>query len=461
MKRTSFVKPFVPYAAAAFVFVGLLVTTAFAQLAPQDPEAVAEGVVSDLAARQFTKVASQFNEAMQAALPAEELSRLWDTMTTLHGAFQQIVGTRVDERAGYQVVRVMCVFKRDKLDIEIALDAHNRIGGMHVLPASDTPEKTGSGTAPKYAKLDSFHETEVTVESGPWKLPGLLTLPNGKGPFTAIVLVHGSGPQDADETIGPNKPFKDLAWGLASEGIAVLRYVKRTKQYSSQAAQPGVPFTVREETVDDARAAVALLSKRAEIEPAHIYVLGHSLGATLAPRIAAGDPQVAGIIIAAGIVRPLEVVIVEQLKYIASLPGPGRDELNKQVAEAERAKTEIESPSLKPDTKVNIMGVSIPGSYFLDLRDYRPAQAAAELKVPILVLQGGRDYQVTKDDYDLWKKALANDPLATFKFYPDLFHLFMKGQGSGPGSPADYSVEGHVSEIVINDIAQWVRQVSR
>ncbi len=197
--------------------------------------------------------------------------------------------------------------------------------------------------------------------------------------------------------------------------------------------------------------------RRPEIDHSHIYVLGHSLGGMLAPRIAIADKQVAGIIIAAGTAQPLENVIVQQLKYLASLPGGDSAEMKKQIEAAERAKEEIESPSLKPDSTVSVLGIPIPGSYFLDLRDYRPAEVAAQLQIPILVLQGGRDYQVTSQDYDLWKAALAKDSRATFKFYPGLTHLFMTGKGSAPGSPADYSVIGHVSSQVVQDIAQWVK----
>ena len=268
-------------------------------------------------------------------------------------------------------------------------------------------------------------------------------------------MVHGSGPEDQDETIGSNKPFKDLAWGLASQKIAVLRYVKRTKQYGAQFSSTPA-YTVKDETIDDAEAAVALLANLPEIDHHHVYVLGHSLGGMLAPRIAAEDAKVAGIIIAAGTARPLQPVIVEQLKYIASLHGDATEESKKQIASAEHAQAEIEDPALKPDSAVDILGTQIPASYFLDLRAYHPAEAAAKLKVPILVLQGGRDYQVTGRDYDLWKAALGSDPRATFIFYPALTHLFMTGTGSGPASPSDYAVPGHVSAQVIQDIVRWV-----
>ncbi|HUI82626.1 MAG TPA: alpha/beta fold hydrolase [Candidatus Binatia bacterium] len=431
-----------------------------AQAQNQTPESLATAAVNELAARQFSKVVARFDDRMQSAMPQEKLSAVWDTVLDNAGSFQRITGTRVVEQQGYQVVFVACQFKYAALDVKMAFDSRNRIAGLFFVPHTDAPEPAHSWSAPDYADVKAFHETELTVANGSWKLPATLTLPNAKGPFPAVVLVHGSGPEDQDESIGPNKPFRDLAWGLAGQGVAVLRYVKRTRQYGPQSVQPGAAFTTKDETTDDAQAAVALLGTRPDIDHSHIFLLGHSEGGTLAPRIAAADSHVAGIIIAAGAVRPLEDLVIAQLKYIAGLPGASREELKKQIAQAEAAKAQIESPSLKSDATVNLLGSSIPGSYFLDLRNYRPAEAAAQLHIPILVLQGGRDYQVTREDYDLWKAALVQDPRASFRFYPDLTHLFMKVQGSGPPSPADYSVAGHVSRTVIDDIAQWVKSNS-
>jgi len=210
--------------------------------------------------------------------------------------------------------------------------------------------------------------------------------------------------------------------------------------------------------VDDARAAAALLAQQPEIDPKRIFVLGHSLGGTLAPRIAQGDPQVAGLIIMAGTTRPLEKVVVEQLKYIASLNGPITPESQKQIDAAEQMAKEVESPNLAASATIDLLGSKIPGSYFLDLRDYHPAEVAAQLKIPMLILRGERDYQVTMEDFDGWKKALAGNPRVAFKLYPGLFHLFMPSStaGTGLGSPRDYEKPSHVSEPVIRDIASWV-----
>ncbi len=430
-----------------------------AQMQNPTPETVAADTVTELAARRFADVELRLDDTMRSALPEEKLSAIWDSVQEQAGPFRRIVKTRLIEQQGYQVVFVTCEFQNATLDVKLALNAKNQIAGMFFVPPEGSQASTAQETwsAPAYAKRDAFHETEVTIQSGSWKLPGTLTLPNGKGPFAAVVLVHGSGPGDQDETIGPNKPFKDLAWGLATDGIAVLRYVKRTKQYGAESMPPSGAFTVKDETIDDADAGVALLASRPEINHQQIYVLGHSLGGMLAPRIAAGDKQVAGIIILAGTARPLQDVIADQLKYISSLPGPGGEAAKKQVQAAEQAKVQIESPALKPDSTVDLLGTRIPGSYFLDLRNYHPAEAAAQLKIPILVLHGGRDYQVTGADYNLWKAALAKDPRATLRFYPELTHLFMTGKGSGPGTPEDYAIAGHVSPEVVHGIAEWVK----
>jgi dienelactone hydrolase len=268
------------------------------------------------------------------------------------------------------------------------------------------------------------------------------------------VLVHGSGPHDQDETIGPNETFKDLAWGLATKGVAVLRYTKRTKKYGAKTSDDPSALTVNDEVINDARAAVELLSKQPKINAKRVYVLGHSWGGYLAPRIAAGDSQVAGIIILAGSARPLEKMIVEQLQYFAALPGGPSEQLQKQLAAAEESEKQIENSNLKNTDTIELVGAKVPGAYFIDLRGYDPPAAAAKLTIPILVLQGGRDYQVRDTDFDAWKKALEGKPSVEFKNYVDLNHLFETGKGMA--MPSEYDNPGHVAELVVADIAAWI-----
>ena len=424
-----------------------------------DYESLGKTLVNELVARQFDLVEAQFDDQMKAALPVAKLPEVWDSLLAQAGPFKIIKATKALEKQGLIAVIMTCEFERATLDAKVFMDAQGRVKGLFFEPPSGSSEAVAAESewkAPPYANPEKYHERDTNIVSGRWELPGVLTLPNTRQAVPAVVLVQGSGPHDQDETIGPSKPFKDLAYGLASQNIAVLRYVKRTKQYGAD-SKGDAPFTVRDEVTDDAMAAVSLLTKMPEINRKQIYVLGHSLGGMLAPRIAAEDPQVAGIIVMAGTARPLEKVVVEQIRYIASLAPTQTPENQKQIEQAEAIAAQVESPSLKATDTVDFFGSPIPGSYFLDLRNYDPAKVAAGLKVPILVLQGGRDYQVTTADFDIWKKKLANDPRATFKFYPTYTHLFNPGAGSGPPSPQDYSSPGHVSEDVINDIARWIK----
>lgn len=425
----------------------------------QDFEALGRTLTAELASRQFDKVEAQFDARMAEALPLEKLSNVWDQLLGQAGAFQRITDTRLAEQQGYHIVFVTSEFEHAILDVKVVLDSSGHIAGLFFVPNS-WGENVGKSewSTPDYAKPSAFHEQQVTVGGGQWQLPGILTIPTGNGPFPAVVLVQGSGPQDEDESIGPNKPFKDLAWGLANRGIVVLRYVKRTKEYAAQMMQNPASITVQEETIDDAQAAVTVLAARREVDPHRIAVLGHSLGGTLAPRIASEDPRVAGIIMMAGGTRPLSRVIVDQVKYIASLKGQLTDAEKAQIAAVEQAAREIESPTLKPTAIIEVLGSPTPGAYWLDLRAYHPAHVAAGLKIPILVLQGARDYQSTLEDFNGWKKGLAGDPHAALKIYPGLYHLFMTSTtpGNGPGTPADYETPGHVSAQVVADIAQWM-----
>jgi uncharacterized protein len=417
----------------------------------------AQDFVDLLAKGDYAAAEEQMDDTMKTALPVSKMDELWSSLQKQAGAFQKQAGYHIDQIQGYDIVFVTCQFEQTLVDVKVVLDASGKVAGLFFLPALPSGTESPAYEPPAYVKSDSFQEQDVTVGSGEWALPGTLTLPNGAGPFPAVVLVHGSGPNDRDETIGPNKPFRDIAGGLASQGIAVLRYEKRTKQYGAQMAADQATLTVKEETIDDAVAAVALLRQTAGIDPQRIFVLGHSLGGMLLPRIAQADTHIAGLISMAGATRPLEDLIQDQSTYLANLDGTVTADEQSALDQLAEMVKRVKDPQLNASVPASDLPLGIPPSYWLDLRGYSPAEVAKTLAQPMLILQGGRDYQVTTADFDLWKTALSPRANVQFKFYADLNHLFITG--SGPGTPDEYAAAGHVSEQVIDDIANWIKGI--
>ena len=420
----------------------------------QDPEAevIAAGraFVELLVKKDFAAAVAQFDDTMKAALPQAKLEETWNTIQAQAGAFQEQGKARTEKRGALTIVIITGSFKNLPLDIKVVFDQSKRVTGFFVAPVTSVEYST-----PAYVKSDSFHERELTIGKGEWTLPATLTVPNGTGPFPAVVLVHGSGPNDRDESIGPNKPFRDLAGGLASQGVAVLRYVKRTRQHPGKLAAVK-EFTVQEEVVDDALAAVELLKKTAEVNKKKIFVLGHSLGGMLGPRIVAGDSSIAGMIALAGAARHLEDVIPEQYDYIFSLDKTISPEEQKLLDEARATRKKVKALT-KKDKDSTEQFFNAPVSYWLDLQDYDPPKVAHGLKQPLLILQGERDYQVTMQDFGAWKSALGARGGVTFKSYPALNHLFIAG--SGKPAPAEYEIAGHVDQKVVDDIANWIKSL--
>ena len=405
----------------------------------------------------FNLAASDFDETMLKVSGPDKLAAFWkDQFPKQVGAFKKQTAARRDQAGAYELVLVTCEFEKATLDARVVFDKAGKIAGFGFVP-SGPPVKY---SPPAYAEPARFEETDVTVGAGEWKLPGTLTMPKGEGPFPGLVLVHGSGPNDRDESLGPNKPFKDLAGGLATRGIAVLRYDKRSKVHGKKIlADPKLEaaMTVKDETIDDALTATVLLQKTKGVDGKRVFILGHSLGGFLMPRIAlaAAPLRIAGFISMAGLTRPLDDTIIRQMTYLYGLAGTNLSDDDKKKLEdikAEVAKIKALTDADRASTE-KLVG-AMP-AYWLDLRGYNPAETAKSVQAPMLFLQGGRDYQVQTVDLDNWKAALGSRKDIEFRLYPKLNHLFYEGEGIL--TPLEYMQKhGSVAPYVVDDIAAWI-----
>jgi dienelactone hydrolase len=405
--------------------------------APSTSDEAAQRCLEALVAGDYEKARLAFDPQLTQALSADQLAAAWASQAGALGAFSALQIQQRAEHDGLDVRVLQLSFAGGELQALVAIHPDTeQLAGLRFkgVRAQSSPAA--------YVQPDRFQSQDVEVGTAPFLLPGVLTLPVGEGPFPALVLVHGSGPHDRDETIGPNKPFQDLAQGLSSRGIAVLRYDKRTLRYGAQLPRP---ISVDEEVILDALMAVTALQSRKDLDPHRVFVLGHSLGAELAPEIALRAKSVAGAVLLAPSARPPWDVVLEQLHYLGA---PATT-----LAEAEGAAAALRSgKSNGPD----LLGV--PAAYWRDLGAHTSVESGKKLKRPLLILHGERDYQVTDADIALWRSALGTNKGVEIEELSGLNHLFMTSGATAdakPG-PAEYAVPGHVDERVIARIADFV-----
>jgi len=445
-KRSKILALSVSRTVIAAVLMGGLAVETKAESVSEPATKIGAEIARDLVAEEFASVGKRMSGEMASGLPNAKLAEIWSALIKQLGPCTGLGEPWSEAKAGFTVVRVPMKFGARTLDLKLSV-ASDEIVGFFIVPHE---ESVAGWRPPAYADPNTFHEIEVKVGGAPNGLPGTLSLPNGVAAAPAVILVHGSGPQDRDESLGPNRPFRDLAAGLATKGIAVLRYDKRTKVYPESFAQLKNP-TVKEETLDDVSLAIGFLKARPEIDARRITVIGHSLGGMLAARIAAINPSVARIVILAGATRNLADITVAQVEYLAGLNGPidhsDAEQIRRLKAEAARVRAARPGDEGPP-----FFGA--PLSYWADLNAYDPAEAAASLTIPMLILQGGRDYQVTTEDFDRFRSALRAHANVACHLLPKLNHLFMSGVGRS--TPSEYEATGHVDVEAIELIAAFV-----
>lgn len=351
------------------------------------------------------------------------------------------------EAMGYRTFSVPCVFSAISKDLVLVV-RDGAIEGLQIGDYSGSRETENAGS-------DVFDSIELALPV-PFlgELPGLLTVPKGEGPFPVVILLQGSGASDRDEAYGDLKPFRDIAEGLAEQGVAAYRFDKRSYVYSTEMAEKK-DATLEDEYIEDTLNAVQLVAGQDRIDPDRIFVLGHSLGGNAIPAVARELEQApvkaCGFIMMAASTRRLDVLIREQYDFVYSLkPGITAEE----QAEKDHVFAELDRlqdlDSLAEDDQV----IGIYSAYWKWLAEYDIIAAAKEITEPVLLLQGEEDYQVTMVDYGLWKDAVGGLDNWRMISYPGLTHLFMPGaKTEGPDA---YARVGKVQENVIRDIAAFI-----
>lgn len=391
--------------------------------------------------RAYELAAARFEEQV----PPDQLRQVWDRQITSAGGIESFrsVEYRGENDSGRPTVVAQVALADTRLEFEYSFQ-EGEIVGFFINPVTEW-------TPPEYVDQSAFSESELTLPApGECTLGATLTRPNADGGVPGVVLVHGSGDQDRDQTVGPNKTFRELAQGLASRGVAVLRYDQRTVACDVDRTEA----TLDDIVIDDAVTAVERL--RAVDSVSEVFVAGHSLGGRAAPRIA-DRAKTAGMVMLAPLAEPIHEAIVRQTRYVLTLDGEMSPRDEQALSNTEAVAEQLRTLDIEPDETLNVGGGARGRPFWRTLQEYDHTGTAAELDVPTLLVQGGRDYLVTvEDDLPIWREAIGERPQTEIVVFEDLNHRFQSGEG--PSRPEEWSQqENPVDERVVDRIAEFLR----
>ena len=407
-----------------------------------------EDVAQLFAKHKYAKVYKCFDDNMKSNISVEQLKDLWERIELGAGNYvgiDEIEIKHIDEN-----IRQTAVVKFELAAIKIIM--------------SESPDKEINGLflsqlgyeAPAYAKDLVTGKKFINFISDGFNISGELMLPKTCNNCPVVILVHGSGPNDKDETIGPNKVFKDLALGLAANGIASFRYDKRSKLYPETIKGQ---FDIYDETINDAISAYFAIKKDTSLHLGKTVFLGHSLGAYAMPLIADSLKGLDGAILFSSNARRLEDLIEYQMHYLTNWDEVLTDE-EKEVVDLNTARAQdIRTNNYSDTTSAQNLLAYWPGKFWKGIDTYSPVDHVKHnTQTPFFIMQGEKDYQITMVDFGLWQEAVGSQKNVMLKSYPNLTHLFTPTDSEKPG-PNDYFLPNNVDGQVIQDIANWVKKL--
>lgn len=397
---------------------------------------------------EFSESYSLFSPSMRERLNIAQLRSIWNSVAEQYGELVYRKVTKEEEVDESHHLVLFSAFKRGSVDIHLFFNKKNQIENLFFAPARIPDEYV----SPDYDFSDFYSARDVTVQTGDYTLPGTFYYPSSGKNIPVVVLIHGAGFHDRHSTFGPNKPFRDLAVGMASFGVGVLCFDKRTYVYPDLLSAEKDSFTVKEEIIYDAISAVELAMSLPESDPENIFILGHGFGGMIASRIAAEKSGIAGIIKMAANARPFEDVILEQVKHQA-LYSEDNDHTEDMLRIYEFQVMRVKKGDFT-NVSASELPMNYPPSFWIDLDNYDHIEYSKNIPNPMLILQGERDYQVTIEDFEIWKRELDGKDNISFVSFPGLNHLMVPGIGRS--TPAEYEFPGNVAIDVILDIVEWI-----
>jgi uncharacterized protein len=414
----------------------------------QIDQGLSELVINRLAINDVKSAHDHFDEKMKSKLSEEQLIQIWKTLTVRHGNFVKIIKTQSNVlQDSVLKVESYCIFENGKIIIQTSINLiTNKIIGLFFRP----DYIRGDYQLPNYIRTNSYIEKQLNFKKNDSSIiQGTITWPNNKLSFTLVILIPGSGQVDRDVTIASNKPFKDIALSLSSNGVASYRYDKST--FTNRRFTPN---SFEEEYIDDLDYLLNQFKKNDSIDS--IILLGHSLGTLAAIIEATKNKYIDGLILMACGARPLEDLIIEQTDYLLKHSAVSQDD-SLTLIKLKDAAIKVKLKQYDQDISFDPLPLKMKASYWKSLEPLIPTHLCKQLSIPILFMQGKRDYQVNLIDFEIWKADFRHKKNANFILYEQLNHLFF--EGTGYSVPKEYLVTKNIPEYVISDIIKWLQRI--
>lgn len=435
-----------------FIFLLLHALTGYSQRTKEKCVEMTLHFSKWIAEEKGDSIVPHLDTVMSRMLNASQMNDLWTSLIMTYGEVRAKGKVNAEEKDEYIVTSQQLDFEKTRMNFTVTFDRQMKVAGLYIRPQGNLYD------VPDYAKTLSFVEYKVRFGNDPVFIDGMLTIGKENKKYPLVIILGGSGPQDMDGSIAMNKIYKDLAWGIASQGIAVYRYPKRTYLYGSLylSGKKEVGYTMMEEYVEDALLAIGKMRSRNDIDTNRIYLLGHSQGGDAAILTARLDGRIKGIIMASTTPRSLQDVMCEQLDYIYGYEPVGSYRYNLVQQQKNRLEFSM-NPALSSDVPADSLPMNIIPQYWQFLNHFNKIDSLKNLTgTQLFFIQGKRDYQVTTVDFDIWKKELSSRLGTEFKLYPYLNHLYFKGYGRS--TAVEYEERHHVDPEVINDIVNWIKK---
>lgn len=402
------------------------------------------------------EIYSQFDTNMAKLLSPDRLEPIWNQMTRNYGKFNGFGKQDSVITNGNLITNTDLDFEKAVINFMLSFNnTDNKITGMYISEQEKKKTETDEELPlPSYIDTTLFTEQEIVIKDI-YDLNGKLTIPKSFSKKIVFILVHGSGPQDMEGSFGKHKFLQNLAWGLSSSGYATVRYNKLTLQHGSKLVREIPEMTQDDEYNNSILGAFELLKSYDELKDCKIVLIGHSQGASAITSFSKSK-DVDGMILLSGSPRKLYDIYTEQLQYIFSLED-GINNSENTILTNHKDKVENFYKNKNRVIPKDSLPLELNYEYLIHMDEFDAIENLSESKIPVLVVNGGHDYQVTVKDFEMWKNGLNKNNNIKFELIENVNHIF--GEIDRMSVPSDYRKYRPIAPKLFELIKKWINNI--